>query len=394
MTTDNQNSPVAPQGEYPSLPEAAVWSVAGKDGMPTLGKGWMFSPVQQGNATLPLFTADQLRAYFDLGRQAAPALEAPSAPHRGAVNDLAQLLFDAWAKAEPEHGVTKHPMSYWASFCDMARAVLAAAPQAQTGAPDWWRKRADEIEAQVAATGSSEAMRCYTDMRTLLQSAAAPQAPAQEAPAAPVRQVLTDAQITHLQETRVGEPSPSRPIDASDWMNFARAIEAASLAALAKCDPAWQQGQRELLQYVARRACDSALPVDVVRATHAAMPDELADEIRMMADKAAPASCDRPPAGWTCTRAPGHDGPCAAAPAAPAVDAKAHDWRENASYGGEICAECGAAKGSRRGNAPCAWPPEPLDVCTDPYNCARCKTHPAHRGDMHHAGISRIGGSA
>ena len=83
-----------------------------------------------------------------------------------------------------------------------------------------------------------------------------------------------------------------------------------------------------------------------------------------------------------------------AAPAAPAVDAKAHDWRENASYGGEICAECGAAKGSRRGNAPCAWPPEPLDVCTDPYNCARCKTHPAHRGDMHHAGISRNGGSA
>lgn len=82
MTTDNQNSPVAPQGEYPSLPEAAVWSVAGKDGMPTLGKGWMFSPVQQGNATLPLFTARQMWAYHDLGRQsaqAAPALEAPAA---------------------------------------------------------------------------------------------------------------------------------------------------------------------------------------------------------------------------------------------------------------------------------------------------------------------------
>lgn len=78
-----------------------------------------------------------------------------------------------------------------------------------------------------------------------------------------------------------------------------------------------------------------------------------------------------------------------AAPAAPAVDAKAHDWRENASYGGEICAECGAAKGSRRGNAPCAWPPEPLDVCTDPYNCARCKAHPNHRKGLEHAGISR-----
>lgn len=74
---------VSPQGEYPQLPEAAVWSVAGEDGMPTLGKGWMFSPVQQSNATLPLFTARQMWAYHDLGRQsapAAPALEAPAAP--------------------------------------------------------------------------------------------------------------------------------------------------------------------------------------------------------------------------------------------------------------------------------------------------------------------------
>ncbi|WP_333907539.1 hypothetical protein [Delftia acidovorans] len=56
---------------------------------------------------------------------------------------------------------------------------MAAAPQSLASAPDWWRKRADEIEAQVAASGSSDAMRCYTDMRTLLQSAAAPQAPAE-----------------------------------------------------------------------------------------------------------------------------------------------------------------------------------------------------------------------
>ena len=62
--------------------------------------------------------------------------------------------------------------------------------------------------------------------------------------------------------------------------------------------------------------------------------DELAEEIRMMAEKAAPASCDKPPADWTCSRAPGHDGPCAAAPAAPAVDASdmaALNWlRRNA----------------------------------------------------------------
>lgn len=30
----------------------------------------------------------------------------------------------------------------------------------------------------------------------------------------------------------------------------------------------------------------------------------------------------------------------------------------------------------------------PLDSCTDPYNCARCKAHPAHRQGLHHAGIS------
>ena len=31
----------------------------------------------------------------------------------------------------------------------------------------------------------------------------------------------------------------------------------------------------------------------------------------------------------------------------------------------------------------------PLDVCTDPYNCARCKAHPNHRKGLEHAGISR-----
>ena len=37
----------------------------------------------------------------------------------------------------------------------------------------WWRQRADEIELEVAQ-GKSSAMRCYTDMRALLQAAAAP----------------------------------------------------------------------------------------------------------------------------------------------------------------------------------------------------------------------------
>ena len=32
---------------------------------------------------------------------------------------------------------------------------------------------------------------------------------------------------------------------------------------------------------------------------------------------------------------------------------------------------------------------EPLDYCTDPYNCRRCKTHPNHRWAMEHAGIGK-----
>lgn len=54
------------------------------------------------------------------------------------------------------------------------QAARASAPQG-VPEPGWWRKRADEIELEVARTGSKEAMRCFTDMRTLLQAAAAPQ---------------------------------------------------------------------------------------------------------------------------------------------------------------------------------------------------------------------------
>lgn len=55
---------------------------------------------------------------------------------------------------------------------------------------------------------------------------------------------------------------------------------------------------------------------------------------------------------------------------------------------------CDQLKAAQAEPAAPAVDADPLDVCTDPYNCARCKTHPAHRGDMHHAGISGKGGSA
>lgn len=40
-------------------------------------------------------------------------------------------------------------------------------------------------------------------------------------------------------------------------------------------------------------------------------------------------------------------------PSVAAQETVAHDWRHSPSYGGEICASCGAAKGTRRGKAPC-----------------------------------------
>jgi hypothetical protein len=37
---------------------------------------------------------------------------------------------------------------------------------------------------------------------------------------------LTNQQIEHLWETRVGQPCPSYPLEKSDWVQFAQAIEA------------------------------------------------------------------------------------------------------------------------------------------------------------------------
>ena len=43
----------------------------------------------------------------------------------------------------------------------------------------------------------------------------------------PQRKPLTVEKILHLVDTHVGAPSMSYPLDNSDWINFARAIEAA-----------------------------------------------------------------------------------------------------------------------------------------------------------------------
>ncbi len=60
----------------------------------------------------------------------------PAAGEPATVDDLARRLFAAFAKAEPESGITLNPTSYWATFADMARAVLQDAPPAAAHGDD------------------------------------------------------------------------------------------------------------------------------------------------------------------------------------------------------------------------------------------------------------------
>lgn len=88
---------------------------------------------------------------FGMIRGARKAIAALSAPRVPAVDDLARVLIEAWKKAEPDHAVTKHPVSYAATFADMARAaidMLAASPEPV--APDAQQVIAD-LRAEVEA---------------------------------------------------------------------------------------------------------------------------------------------------------------------------------------------------------------------------------------------------
>lgn len=78
-------------------------------------------------------TPDQLMlAVLDWNRRATQ----PAAGEPATVDDLARRLFAAFAKAEPESGITLNPTSYWATFADMARAVLQDAPPAAAHGDD------------------------------------------------------------------------------------------------------------------------------------------------------------------------------------------------------------------------------------------------------------------
>lgn len=45
-------------------------------------------------------------------------------PHRDEIDRVTRILMNAWALAESKHSITKYPVSYIATFVDMARAVV------------------------------------------------------------------------------------------------------------------------------------------------------------------------------------------------------------------------------------------------------------------------------
>lgn len=56
------------------------------------------------------------------------------------VNRIATILFDTWKRVDPNSGVAKYPVSYVATFADMARAIVADRGDIETAI------RADQVE--------------------------------------------------------------------------------------------------------------------------------------------------------------------------------------------------------------------------------------------------------
>lgn len=76
----------------------------------------------------------------------------------------------------------------------------------------------------------------------------------------------------------------------------------------------WQAALSATVKAVPSEALDKKADRDAVYRKVLAMPDEMPCSV-------GPTICTIPPAGWHCTRAPGHEGPCAAWPvAAPLAD--------------------------------------------------------------------------
>ncbi|WON87480.1 hypothetical protein [Delftia sp. UGAL515B_04] len=210
-----------------------------------------------------------------------------------------------------------------------AAAAPALEAPAAPAAPNGWKLV--PVKPTIAMLLAGDHARISTEHQTKPQAAyAAMLAAAPQAPAAPSGEVISAncefATVRWLHQTSGkggGDPknSYSWPITGEKVFLAASAAPSTHAGLLAAAAHIQAKAQAHLDERGSYDPDTGAVEMSDANQEHFNTLDELADEIRMMADKAAPASCDRPPAGWTCTRAPGHDGPCAAAPAAPVVDA-------------------------------------------------------------------------
>ncbi len=83
-----------------ALPKPWVWCSKTADDKPNFGKGWVFSPFEQSDAPLPLFTAAQLQEFAaardariaeleaELAALKAPTANSGSLPEMKQINDL------------------------------------------------------------------------------------------------------------------------------------------------------------------------------------------------------------------------------------------------------------------------------------------------------------------
>ncbi|MDC2861117.1 hypothetical protein [Delftia sp. DT-2] len=214
---------VAPQGEYPQLPEGVmcIEQVGGEViGRPTdygfkHGRGIVHGA--------ELFTSEQLRAYFDLGRQsapAAPALEAPAAPA-------------GWklVPAKPTDAMLGAAQKAW--LADPLRrsstlyvAALAAAPQAPA-APSTWAGPVRELMGHLSDVLGDEAFAKIDTTRWNAVSALIGGAPA--APAAPAVDASDTDLLDAMQRHRIAlVPEFEGPWDAEIFNDEAEAHPIAS----------------------------------------------------------------------------------------------------------------------------------------------------------------------
>lgn len=448
---------VAPQGEYPHeqmdamalarykvVPSHAsmLWShaVVAGDGAQQLYVGREVECQNMARKFAGAFL-DGAFAFHSMAAaptaQAAPALEAPAAVDGDQLDSLARkklgALLNAFGEAQWQAGRGVPCPSIEDAFeavISAAVALLAAAPQAPAqeapaapapAVPDGWRLvPANPTDAMLGAAQKAWLADPLRRSSTVYAAAlaAAPQAPA--APSEGLEALLNEA----LAEVK-------RIVDA----------EQVSLAPTYHNEVRRPNDKRKFHMGDARRAARNAAAAlekafDVVIVGAVAAPAAPSGRYKL-ADDGAHQYLDGIEARYSIEREDGTTvawvlgneadakelmAAIGAAPAAPAVDAQAHaeTLKKAARYdflrgsnvaNGTVLAEhfggsrmqdfdavidakiAARAAQAKEGGAPVA-DAAPLDVCTDPYNCARCKTHPAHRGDMHHAGISRIGGSA